>query len=73
MAPAGLWTAPSDLGRMAMEVQAEYAGKSSKILSQDMAHQMLTHQIGNRGFGLESTDGKPSFGQTLRDYRVTSV
>jgi len=64
MAPAGLWTTPSDLARMAMEVQAEYTGKSSKILSQDMAHQMLTHQIGNwgLGFGLESTDGKPSFG-----------
>jgi CubicO group peptidase (beta-lactamase class C family) len=64
MAPAGLWTTPSDLARMAMEVQAEYAGKSSKILSQDMARQMLTHQIGTwgLGFGLESNGDKPSFG-----------
>lgn len=64
MAPAGLWTTPSDLARMAMEVQAEYAGKSSKILDQAMARQMLTHQIGTwgLGFGLENTGGKPHFG-----------
>jgi CubicO group peptidase (beta-lactamase class C family) len=64
MAPAGLWTTPSDLARMAMEVQSEYAGKSSKILSQNMARQMLTPQIGTwgLGFGLESPGGKPTFG-----------
>jgi CubicO group peptidase (beta-lactamase class C family) len=64
MAPAGLWTTPSDLARMAMEVQSEYNGKSSKILSQDMARQMLTHQIGTwgLGFGLETTGDKPHFG-----------
>jgi CubicO group peptidase (beta-lactamase class C family) len=64
MAPAGLWTTPSDLGRVAMEVQSEYQGKSTKILSQDMARQMLTKQIGtwSLGFGLDSTDGKLSFG-----------
>jgi CubicO group peptidase (beta-lactamase class C family) len=66
MAPAGLWTTPSDLARMAMEVQSEYAGKSSKILSQDMARQMLTKQFGTwgLGFGLESPGAKPSFGHT---------
>jgi len=64
MAPAGLWTTPSDLARMAMEVQSEYAGKSSKILSQDMARQMLTHQIGTwgLGFGLETSGDKLHFG-----------
>ncbi len=65
MAPAGLWTTPSDLARVAMEVQSEHAGKSSKILSQDMAHQMLTRQIGvwGLGFGLESASStQPSFG-----------
>ncbi|MGC2464335.1 MAG: serine hydrolase [Candidatus Acidiferrum sp.] len=63
MAPAGLWTTPSDLARVAIEVQNEYVGKSSKILSQSMARQMLTPQIGTwgLGFGLESTGGKPSF------------
>jgi CubicO group peptidase (beta-lactamase class C family) len=64
MAPAGLWTTPSDLARVAIEVQNEYAGKSSKILSQDTARQMLTRQIGTwgLGFGLESGGGKPTFG-----------
>ncbi|HMD09903.1 MAG TPA: serine hydrolase [Candidatus Acidoferrum sp.] len=63
MAPAGLWTTPSDLARMAMEVQNEYMGKSSKILSQDMARQMLTRQFGTSGlgFGLESPGEKPRF------------
>jgi len=64
MAPAGLWTTPSDLARVAMEVQSEYQGKSSKILSQNMARQLLTKQFGTwgLGFGLDSTDGKLSFG-----------
>lgn len=64
MAPAGLWTTPSDLARMAIEVQNEYTGKSSKILSQDTARQMLTHQMGTwgLGFGLESAGDKPRFG-----------
>jgi CubicO group peptidase (beta-lactamase class C family) len=63
MAPAGLWTTPSDLARMAIEVQNEYSGKSSKILSQDMARQMLTRQFGTwgLGFGLESPGEKPRF------------
>ena len=60
MAPAGLWTTPSDLARMAIEVQKEYAGQSSKILNQSMAKQMLTTQIGTwgLGFGLQ-TPGRP--------------
>ena len=62
MAPAGLWTTPSDLARMAMEVQAEYAGKSSKILSQDMARQMLTRQKGDWGLGF----ALGNTGRTLR-------
>ena len=64
MAPAGLWTTPSDLARVAIEVQAEYAGKSSKVLSQDMARQMLTRQIGvwGLGFGLDSAGGQAAFG-----------
>ena len=58
MAAAGLWTTPSDLARAAIEVQKDYAGTSSKLLSKDMAHQMLTHQRGNWGLGvaLAATD-----------------
>jgi CubicO group peptidase (beta-lactamase class C family) len=43
MAPAGLWTTPSDLSRFAMEVQKAYVGHS-KLLSFALAHEMLAYQ-----------------------------
>ena len=63
MAPAGLWTTPSDLAHMAIEVQNEYAGKSNKILSQQMVREMLTHQKDDwgLGFALESPGHKARF------------
>jgi CubicO group peptidase (beta-lactamase class C family) len=51
-AAAGLWTTPSDLARAAIEIQNDYAGKSNKLLSKDMAHQMLTHQKDDWGLGV---------------------
>jgi hypothetical protein len=82
MAAAGLWTTPSDLARAAMEVQREYAGTSDKVLSQSMAHEMLTHQKDHWGLGfeLEPLDDTPRFGHfgvnagfisTLQAYRDT--
>lgn len=53
MAPAGLWTTPSDLDTLAIELEKEYAGTSSKILSQAMMRQMLTHQKDDWGLGFE--------------------
>lgn len=66
MGPGGLWTTPSDLARMAIEVQDEYAGRSNKILSQNMAHQMLTHQKDDwgLGFALEASGHALRFGHT---------
>jgi len=43
MAPAGLWTTPSDLSRFAMEVQKAYDGHS-KLLSSALAHEMVAYQ-----------------------------
>lgn len=52
MAPAGLWTTPSDLARFAIEVQKALAG-DSKILSSSMTREMLTPGMGNWGLGIE--------------------
>ena len=53
MAPAGLWTTPSDLDTLAIELEKEYDGTSQKILSQGMLRQMLTHQKDDWGLGFE--------------------
>lgn len=49
MAAAGLWTTPTDLAKYAIGVQQALAGKS-KVLSADMARQMLT--VERDGYGL---------------------
>ena len=51
MAPAGLWTTPSDLARVAIEVSLASAGRSSRVLSQAMTKQMLTEQKTRVGLG----------------------
>ncbi|MGC1500574.1 MAG: serine hydrolase [Terriglobales bacterium] len=50
MAPAGLWTTPSDLLRFTIEIEKAYAGES-KLLSQALAHEMLAYQS-NEIYGL---------------------
>lgn len=51
MAPAGLWTTPSDLARFAMAVQQAVAGKSGAALSPATAQLMLTPGMGGYGLG----------------------
>lgn len=51
MAPAGLWTTPSDLARWAIAIADAHAGRSKALLSQAMARQMLTPVKGDYGLG----------------------
>lgn len=63
MFAAGLWTTPSDLARLALEVQQSADGASSRILSPAMTREMLRLQAGEYGlgFGVGRGDGWTSF------------
>jgi CubicO group peptidase (beta-lactamase class C family) len=51
LAPAGLWTTPTDLARYALGVQAALAGKSNKVISSATARAMLRPVLENHGLG----------------------
>ena len=51
MAPAGLWSTPTDLAKWAILIAEARAGRSTTLLSQSMATQMLTAQKGEAGLG----------------------
>jgi CubicO group peptidase (beta-lactamase class C family) len=63
MAPAGLWTTPSDLARYAIEVQKALAGKSNAVISAAMAREMLKPGKNQWGLGVETggAAGHPYF------------
>jgi len=50
MAPAGLWTTPTDLAKYIIGVQQAFAGRS-KVLSAEIVRQMLTNQRAGMGLG----------------------
>jgi CubicO group peptidase (beta-lactamase class C family) len=52
MAPAGLWTTPSDLAIFAIELLKSREGKANRVLSSSMTRQMLTPQIEGMGLGI---------------------
>ena len=49
---AGLWTTPSDLCRLAIELQQSRKGRSNQVISNGMTEQMLTPGVGNWGLGI---------------------
>jgi CubicO group peptidase (beta-lactamase class C family) len=51
LAPAGLWTTPTDLARLIVEVQDAVAGRPSRVLKPEWAREMLTGHIDNAGLG----------------------
>jgi CubicO group peptidase (beta-lactamase class C family) len=62
LAPAGLWTTPSDLANFTVEVLKTRAGASKRVLSQGMAKQMLTKQSDGFGLGFQLEEGNDRFG-----------
>lgn len=50
-AAAGLWTTPSDLARLLIEMQKSVLGESNRVLSRASALEMLT-PVGVGGFGI---------------------
>ena len=77
MAAAGLWTKPSDLCRFAIEIMLSRAGKSNKVLSQEMVKNMLTDQNENVGLGLflwdEGEDFRFMHGGSNEGFKCTLV
>jgi CubicO group peptidase (beta-lactamase class C family) len=67
MAAAGLWTTPSDLAKVAIEVSLAHGGTSSRVLSQAMTRQMLTPQAGDFGLGFAVDPGDDAFGHNGAD------
>jgi CubicO group peptidase (beta-lactamase class C family) len=57
MAPAGLWTTPSDLARYAIEIQNDLAGKPNAVLSAAMAREMLKPGMDQWGIGIGTGGG----------------
>ena len=62
-ATASLWSTPTDLARLVVEVIHANQGESNRILSQQMTHQMLTPQmhIGGLGFLIIQSGGRTRF------------
>jgi CubicO group peptidase (beta-lactamase class C family) len=63
-AAGGLWSTPSDLARLIVEVIKSYKNESNLVLSMEMTRQMLIAQIDIAGLGFFITkeDGKTRFG-----------
>jgi CubicO group peptidase (beta-lactamase class C family) len=67
MAAAGLWTTPSDLAKVAIEVSKAHGGTSRRVLSQAMTRQMLTPQAGDFGLGFAVDREHDAFGHNGAD------
>jgi CubicO group peptidase (beta-lactamase class C family) len=69
MAAAGLWTTATDLAKFAIEVQETLAGRGHGVISQRMARQYLTNQIGGYGLGIavQGTGADLRFSHNGRD------
>ena len=53
LAALGMWTTPSDLARLAIELQRSASGRSAGVISLAAAEAMFSPQSENRGLGFE--------------------
>lgn len=60
LAAAGLWSTPTDLAQLVIEIQKSNEGKSNRILSKEMTKTMLSPQIENIGLGVQVDGQGPS-------------
>jgi CubicO group peptidase (beta-lactamase class C family) len=74
-APGGLWSTPSDLARLAIELRREIDGESTKILSTELAREMVRRQSGDWGLGVSigGEGGEPRFSHTGNNPGYQSV
>ena len=61
MAAAGLWTTASDLARFLISLRSSFYAQPGYVLSQKMAKEMLTSQIGDYGLGVRLAPSGNSF------------
>jgi CubicO group peptidase (beta-lactamase class C family) len=76
-AAAGLWTTPSELARLAIQVQRALEGDTGGVISPEMAERMLTHEAGGFGLGFavdgEGDDLRFSHGGSNHGFRAHFV
>lgn len=73
-AAAGLWTTPTDLARLAIEVQRSLTGESNWVLSRAMTVRMLTPVRDGYGLGFGTEDsptGRFGHGGANEGYRAS--
>jgi CubicO group peptidase (beta-lactamase class C family) len=59
MAAAGLWTTPSDLARVIVELQRSMKGRSNRLFRAEMTARMVTQAAGSEALGFSAWgDGK---------------
>ena len=51
-ATGGLWSTPSDLAHLAVEVMRAARGESNQLLSPVLARELLSRQVANEGLGI---------------------